>query len=292
MSLVEMLLAVSILMIVSGTMLRGTLDMTQLSETASNRAEMFAGVRNATALLAQEVGQAGRVAVPAAVTAVGAVAAPAATTVTLSSTAQMFVGERIVFDTGPNEETVTITALPGANQITATFARAHAAGVPVRVSGGFAAGVIPTTMASGSTATLLKVVGDINGDGMLRYVEYSCDFANARLTRNSMPYDAGAKPAVTVEDVLLDNLLPNPGGTPCFSYEQQTFGGTTYVIGVAITVTVQTQDPDPITGQFQTETKALLNVSPRNVYNVWQLASLGINNRVQPLPVATQALLP
>ena len=39
---------------------------------------------------------------------------------------------------------------------------------------------------------------------------------------------------------------------------------------------VQTQLIDPITQQKQTETKALLNVSPRNVFNVWQLASAGV----------------
>ena len=55
---------------------------------------------------------------------------------------------------------------------------------------------------------------------------------------------------------------------------------------------MQTEDVDPVTGQFQTETKALLNVSPRNVLNVWSMASLGINSRVQPLPAVTQALLP
>jgi hypothetical protein len=64
------------------------------------------------------------------------------------------------------------------------------------------------------------------------------------------------------------------------------------VIGVAIMTTVQTRDRDPVTNEFQTVTKALLNVAPRNVYNVWQLASLGYNNRVQPLPPTVEALYP
>ena len=293
MSLIELMLAVFILMIVSGAVLRGVLDMSQLNDTISNRSSMFAGVRNATSLLAQEVGQAGRVALPVPVTTVDAVAGPGMSTITVSSVDQMFVGERLVIDTGANEETVSITGVsPGTDQITGSFLYAHAAGPPVRIRGGFAAGVIPTTMPNGSTATALKIVGDINGNGTLRYIEYECDVANLRLTRNSMAYDAAVKPAVTVEDILLDNLLANPGGTPCFAYQESTFGGTTYVTGVAITVTVQTEDVDPVTGQFQTETKALLNVSPRNVLNVWSMASLGINSRVQPLPAVTQALLP
>ena len=53
---------------------------------------------------------------------------------------------------------------------------------------------------------------------------------------------------------------------------------------VAITLTVQTQLIDPVTEQFQTETKALLNVSPRNVFNAWAMASLGITDRIQPMP--------
>ncbi len=68
--------------------------------------------------------------------------------------------------------------------------------------------------------------------------------------------------------------------------------GVTYVLDVAITLTVQTQLIDPITKQFQTETKALLNVSPRNVFNVWQLASAGAFNRVQPMPPTVTNLLP
>jgi hypothetical protein len=54
---------------------------------------------------------------------------------------------------------------------------------------------------------------------------------------------------------------------------------------------VRTPDRDPVTGLYQTETKALLNVAPRNVFNVWQLAGLGITNRVQPLPDTVKTLM-
>jgi len=112
-----------------------------------------------------------------------------------------------------------------------------------------------------------------------------------------MGYTAGAKPAVTVEQILLTNLLQNPpnaGGVvpPCFTYQERTFSGTTYVIGVAIMTTVRSQQRDQNTGDFQRVTKALLNVSPRNVVAVWQNASLGNTNRVQPLPPSVVQLLP
>jgi hypothetical protein len=68
-------------------------------------------------------------------------------------------------------------------------------------------------------------------------------------------------------------------------------GADTFVLDVAITLTVRTQVKDPITNRYQTETKALLNVSPRNVFNVWQLASAGVTGRVQPIPPTVNALL-
>ena len=52
---------------------------------------------------------------------------------------------------------------------------------------------------------------------------------------------------------------------------KKTIANDVFVIGVAITLTVQSQDKDPITQEFQQESKALLNVSPRNVFNAWQL---------------------
>jgi hypothetical protein len=297
------MISILLLMVVSGVVLQGMLGLGRINDVVSNRTEMHAGVRNATELLQQEVGQAGRISLPTPDPSVACapsipycLAEPAVKgndQVLVNSTAGMFPGQHLMVDRGLAQETVTLTDVDHVtSQITARFNNAHAATAPLTVTGGFSAGVIPTTMANGSTANVLKIVGDVNGDSNMVYVEYTCDFATGRLYRNPMPYDASAKPAPTIEQVLLDNIQPNPDATPCFTYQQETFNGRTYVIGVAITLTVRTQDPDPITKQFQTETKALLNVSPRNVFNVWQMASLGYENRVQPLPPATQLLLP
>jgi hypothetical protein len=54
---------------------------------------------------------------------------------------------------------------------------------------------------------------------------------------------------------------------------------------------VRTHKRHPITGEFQTVTKALLNVAPRNVFHAWQIASLGYTDRIQPLPATVVALL-
>jgi prepilin-type N-terminal cleavage/methylation domain-containing protein len=316
-SLAELLIATAILLIVSSTVTSGLLQLTTAHRSITNRTDMHNGVRSATELLQQEVGQAGRVALPGTtVTLAGAVGVGPATVgviqtingAAVPSVSGIFPNELLVIDSGgpnpcvtttPCQETVTVTGVNTLNnQITATFAYPHNAGAAVNAFGGFSAGVVPPQpgYANGSTGTKLKLIGDINGDGTVMYLEYSCDFSTVpgKLYRSTMAIDAAAKPAVTDNQILLSNILPNPGGTACFSYLPNPLpvvGANTYVLDVAITLTVQTQMKDPTTGQYQTETKALLNVSPRNVFNVWQLASAGFTNRIQPVPPNVTAVL-
>ena len=83
--------------------------------------------------------------------------------------------------------------------------------------------------------------------------------------------------------------------SPCFKYQRATVmvQGTpfTFILDVAITLTVQTQLKDPVTQQFQKETKALLNVSPRNVFSAFSLAGIGYTDRIQSTPVSVTTLL-
>ena len=309
-SMVELLIAMGLLLTVSSIVASALMQMSNLQQTIWNRTEMHSGVRGAAELLQQEVGQAGSVGLPGtdstgvcAVCLAGAVLAPGAQTVsinqkingvTAASVSGMFPGEQLVVDAGPNRETVTLTppVNQGTNQITAVFATAHAAGAAVATTGGFASGIVPPSMANGSTATVLKLYGDINADGNMLYVEYTCDTAGKNLYRNTMAWNAASKPALTAAQILLSNIIPTPGNKPCFTYQTATVGTNTYVTVMAITLTMQTQQQDPITKLLQTDTTALLNVSPRNVINTWQLASLGYSNRVQPMPPAVQTLLP
>jgi hypothetical protein len=226
----------------------------------------------------------------------------------------MFVGEWLTTFDGDNSETFAVTAIPSATSLTACFTRSHTivAGSPISIAvlGGFATGIVPPTgILNGSTANKLKLYGDVNGDGNMVYVEYYCDNGDAltagtfNLYRNIMAFDTlpAAKPPLTNSMILLSNVHSNPidsGGLPrpCFQYQTVpvTVGGTAYtlVLDVAVTLTVWTQSRDPITKQYQTETKALLNVSPRNVGFTWQFAGLAYNNRVQPTPPTVTALLP
>jgi len=160
---------------------------------------------------------------------------------------------------------------------------------------------VPTV--NGSTCTKLKLYGDLNNDGNLVYVEYTCQQGTAAapglLYRNQVPFDwAAAKPANDNTMILLNNVLANPpdnnnNAVPCFSYQARNDGfGNWYIVDVAVTLTVQTQNIDPQTRQLQQETKALLNVSPRNVANAYNLASIGSSSHIQPMPDSVKNLLP
>jgi type II secretory pathway pseudopilin PulG len=319
-SLMETLVSIAVLFAVGSIVMSGMTQLLKTQGTIANRTEMHSSVRSATELLQQEIGQAGRIAlgVPtvnvtlaSAVTA-GSGATAIATAFTLTATPNpttvpliVYPGEVLTVDVGPNQEAVTVAAGTGSSG-TAIFQVPHAPGAPVSVLGAFATGIVPPAAApasytNGSTATVLKLYGDINGDGNMVYVEYTCtqgtSAAPGFLYRNQMPVTQVGKPAKDNTMILLANVLTNPndaGGNPvpCFAYQVQPLGSTYCVTDVAVTLTVQTQNKDQQTGQFQPETKALLNVAPRNVFEVYDTASLVDPTRAQPMPASVTALLP
>ena len=63
-SLIELLFATGLLLIVSSIVTTALIQMTNSQKTIWNRTEMHSGIRGATELLQQEVGQAGRIATP------------------------------------------------------------------------------------------------------------------------------------------------------------------------------------------------------------------------------------
>jgi prepilin-type N-terminal cleavage/methylation domain-containing protein len=344
-SLIELLVATGLLLVISGIVTNALMQITGHQKTVWNRTEMHSGIRGATELLQQEVGQAGRVTLPndgtttnGSLTLQTNVTVPAGTfpctpiatspywtggvtpTVNVSSTvglwADLRYGIKLAVLDGDNSETVTVQTIPASGQITACFSRSHTQPKKMMALGGFAEGIIAPspsysigavtgTYVNGSDKNHLKLFGDINGDGNMVYVEYVCDngsipaVANPshNLYRNLMPFTQVGKPAVDDSKILISNIYPNDPDTdgserPCFKYQWGNAGGLQYVLDVAITLTVQTQQADPTTKQFQRETKALLNVSPRNVYDVWTMSGYGEGSRVQFTPSTVTALLP
>lgn len=289
-SLTEALIATAILLVLFGTSITSLRQTTELSRTVGNRNEMHASVRGATELLQQEIGQAGRVALPGPIVLLAASIVGTAQTVSVNTTAGLFVGAQVVVGTGQQSETVTISALTPTS-VTADFKVAHTIAESITILGAFPSGVVPPSMTNGSTGNVLKIYGDINDDGVMVYVEYTCDFATNNLYRNVMAWNAPSKPAVTEEMVLLNNVIANPGNSPCFTYQTEIVDGVTYVTGVAVTLSVRSQQNDVYSKQQLQATKTLLNVSPRNIFLVWSMASVGVTNRLQPIPPSVTALL-
>jgi prepilin-type N-terminal cleavage/methylation domain-containing protein len=328
-SLMELLVATCVLLVVMGIVMTALRQSMQQQQNIWNRTEMHSGVRGATELMQQEVGQAGRVASPQPITLLAPAVASAscdqtspgfnATTVGVSSikglwaTAGTLPASYALLTTfdGAARETVPLWSMtPGTpDQISACFLNAHAAGTLLVVQGAFGNGIIPPAFTApgmpadyvpftnGSTDTVLKMFGDINGDGNMVYVEYTCDTVAGKLYRTSEAYDSPTKKLIH-QIVMLNNITTNPGvpPTPCFTYQVSPTISVqgkklNFVLDVAITLTVNTQQVDAVTKVQQQETKALLNVSPRNVFNAWELAGIGYTDRIQSTPASVKALL-
>jgi type II secretory pathway pseudopilin PulG len=335
-SLVELLVATCVFLVITGIVASALRQITNSQATIWNRTQMHSGLRGATELLQQEIGQAGRVSTPGPIVT----NAPIVGMITLSAGLQFCDPA----NPGTNAQTVPLTAASAAGlagfyttsgtlpasyalittmdadrrettpiwsfnknsnppTVTACFNKDHLPNTTFMTIGGFANGIVPPAgVLNGSTGYALKMYGDINGDGNLVYVEYNCDpYGAHKLYRRTMAFDTApaAKPAISDALVLLSNVMENPGNAPCFTYQTTNavnpivVQGTplVFVLDVAITLTVKTQQIDPITKDYQRETKALLNVSPRNMFNTWALASIGYTDHIQSTPATVAALL-
>jgi type II secretory pathway pseudopilin PulG len=282
-SLLELLASVSILIVIAGAAFGAMSYYQGMYQRTDLTADMHDTTRSAIDLMAQEIGQAGLLSSSSSqLTTLGAAVTSnaAAQSVSLASTTGIFVGEKLLVDVGSKQELVAVTAVTSTN-VTGIFANSHVNGAMVNVAGVFPQGVLST-----STANQLQLVGDINGDGTLVYVEYNCNNQSpgpGTLTRSITPIPAAAK---NTSSILVDGVMPNPGGTDCFQYRSSTVSGFTFVPQVGVTLTVQSPSRDPVTGQFLTVTKQALDLVPRNVQMGLNLASAStpVTGRLQPTP--------
>jgi hypothetical protein len=118
-------------------------QMSMTQGTVSNRTEMHASVRSATELLQQEIGQAGRIALPTSLTPSTPVTLSAAVVgdglshaISVSSTAGMWPGELLLIGpdatNGPNVSPFFVTNL-SSTAITGISQDPHISGTPVTV---------------------------------------------------------------------------------------------------------------------------------------------------------------
>ncbi|MGA7795672.1 MAG: prepilin-type N-terminal cleavage/methylation domain-containing protein [Candidatus Acidiferrales bacterium] len=329
-SLPELLVSMAVLLVVAGAVI----SMISYNQNAYGRTEqqsdMYENVRAVAELMAQEVGQAGFVDLPGGGTS-GATLSAAVTksataqTVAVSSTTSMYAGEILLVDAGPNEEPVTITSLTSTS-ITGIFLNSHASSAPIHAIGVSPYGIVspsstatttttgniscvtvPSGMAAytatdGSTCNVLNLWGDLNSDGSLVYVRYTCNFPTTfgttttpgTLTRSVTTITPGANTISTAQTLLstLNQNPPSSAPTPCFQYDistqQITVGTTTstyyMVANIGLTLSVQSLRPDPATNQYLSMTKSFLDLSPRNILAGYEQANWGDASRLQPQP--------
>lgn len=280
-SLVELVVSMTVLLIVAGATLTALSYAERLYGSQQSQVDMHAGLRGSFELLTQEVGQAGSLNFVPQTLSANVTGSGSAQTVTLSSATNIFVGEQLTVDTGSFQELVQVTAIPASNQITGIFHQSHTTGDPI-----FAQGVFPQGVLTTSTATSLQILGDVNADGTVDYVQYDCDTVAGTLIRSITTLAPGVTTR-NASQTLLTNMVANPGGTPCFQYGAAvTASGYTFIPSVAVSLTVQTSKRDPQTGAFITMTKSFSNLSSRNILAGMAMAqaSPAITNRLQATP--------
>src|SRR5205085_972020 len=108
-TLLEMLIALVVLLAVAGIVMSAMVQMSRAEGSVANRTDMHSSVRNATELLQQEIGQAGKITLPSNLTLTAAVTAIGSQTVAASSTTGLFIGEKLLIDAGAKQETVSLT---------------------------------------------------------------------------------------------------------------------------------------------------------------------------------------
>ena len=285
-SLVELVIGMAVLTFTMTTVFYILGKYQRVYQTEQVGADMLQGARGTLELLSQEIGQAGYLSLPAGRKLTPAVTANAAAqTAAASSTADLFVGEKLLVDGGANEELVTLTGVSDTG-VQGIFTKNHVAQTPINALGVFPDGVLPGS----STPTRLQLYGDINGDGSLVYVEYNCDTTAGTVTRSVTPITTNGVTA-TVQNtprVVLTGLQPNPGGTPCFQYTTKPLAGvagvTTVVNRVLITLTTRSASPDAETGTYRSATSSLV-VTPGNTLLVFDVVQY-MPNRLQSKPFA------
>ncbi|MHB8652610.1 MAG: PilW family protein [Terriglobia bacterium] len=320
-SLLELMVSIAILLVITGATFSVMSSYQKNYSTTQLQADMYMNLRGVSELMAQEIGQAGLKTTNTYPQAqlTGPVAGGGFGTVPITTVVGMAVTNppmQVIVDQGqPAQETVNLSAVTTGvpPTISANFANAHASGATVIIvgQGVYQNGVLPFyyppsppaplppppppfDSTKGSTPNTLELFGDINDNGTLQYVYYSCyptpqqSTPAGTLVRSitPLPTPGGANAPQT----LLNNLVANPvnpvtGVTPpCFRLGTVTVAGATFVNTVGVTLSVQSQEKDKVTHQYLVMTKSFLNLTPRNTLGGLELTNYQLNNYLQSPP--------
>lgn len=264
-SLIEVLVSMAILIIVLTTILSVLASYQKTYQAEQLKSGVELGLNSALELLSQEIGQAGYLGFTPRTLQSAVIGGPVAQTVPISTVDSLFAGEKLVVDTGlASEELITVLGV-GTNNVNAIFQQSHSSGAAVTALGVFSTGILST--ASGNT---LQLYGDVNADGSLVFVQYTCNFNAGALTRSVTPIAAGAQ---NTSQPLLTGLVANANGSPCFQFATTSYLGSTYVTSVKVTLTGQAFLKSLQQQQASTMTAAL-TIAPRNVVRALTLAQM------------------
>ncbi|HET7212952.1 MAG TPA: prepilin-type N-terminal cleavage/methylation domain-containing protein [Terriglobia bacterium] len=282
-SLIEMMVSVAIIVLLMSAVFPFLFQSQKKYQDNQVAAESNQSARAAMEVMTQEIGQAGHNPnFTAAKTSSNAVAVSASPQcITLSDINQINPGDWLAVDTGPNHELVQVlstsnvsgTPCSAANQINAVFLMAHNGSVTpfpvISYKMPYGSGILQA--AGTSNDQRLELFGDINQDGVIRYVVYSLSSASpaATVSINGTTYtvydlyrsvttvpftnlpapSTYTPPANAQASPLVTNVLYNsashlgPDGQPIFAYPNQIVIGVvpnliTVVGTVAVTISV------------------------------------------------------
>ncbi|MGH7461886.1 MAG: PilW family protein [Longimicrobiales bacterium] len=262
-SLLELLISMVVLTIVMGALMQ-FMGMLQQRYTREQRAAGASQTgKTVLELLAMDTGQAGYLGGGETTTTANITADPAAQPAILVNLNNIFnniyVNRVLIVDLNQPgalllQENVRVQSVDaGAGTVTALFKLSHAPGTYVRISDApYPQGILystatdATNVAYTSNSTRLRILGELWGDGNLRFVEYIHTFGadcTGRITRSDSPALVNT---VNAPVVVAENVCNDPSGTPpispVFSYPGAGPMGTfTYVPEVVVNVIVQTQ---------------------------------------------------
>jgi len=282
-SLLELLISVAIIGVLMSAVFPFLFQSQKQFQTNVVASEANQSARAAMEVMSQEIGQAGfNPNFTAAKTSSAAVSvSPSAQCVTLSDISQINPGDWVLVDTGPNHEVVQVlstsavsgTPCASSNQIRAVFLMSHSGAVTpfpvISYKMPYGSGILQTTGTSSDRR--LEFFGDINQDGVIRYVVYSLSpvspassvslsgttytLYNLYRSVTQVPFvnlpalSTYTPPANNVASPLVTNVLYNianqsgPTAQPIFAYPNQVVIGVvpnqiTVVGTVVVTLSV------------------------------------------------------
>jgi prepilin-type N-terminal cleavage/methylation domain-containing protein len=328
-SMLEMIVAIGVLTVLLGAMMTFISRLQERYTSEQRLSGINQGGKTAMDLLTIDIAQAGYPPVTSTSTTQAITGSIAPQTVNVASITGLYAGRSIVIGIGDSQEIVALTAVTAGSpaptgSVTGIFKNGHGNPATIGVSAyPYPQGVLflPANVGTGvdtSTNTALKLVGDIRGDGSLRYIEYRysapgtntavCGPTAGCLVRSDTDaFQSTESAAVTV----VDNLWDAPG---IFSYTIVT-GGTcpssttypwitcstsgsagsyTYVTNVGVTLTMQTQaaiERGAGAGGVRQVVIRQQYFMPRNVMSAYRLAQDGLQTLLPAAPGTVTGIL-